>query len=248
MPFISPEPYTIFLDESGDHNLQVIDPQYPVFGLCGVLMASGDHDPAAARLAAWKTGFFGRNVVLHTREITRNLGDFAVLQNRADRTRFWTQLRPQIDALRFQIVAGVIDKQRHYGQYGWIAQDPYHLTLEFLVERFYMEMRSRGSRAGLVAEGRNPRLDAALQAHYAALMQNGTRFVLAADLQRYLNPTLDVQAKHPDAIGLQIADLMIGPVCRDAVGLRNPLCVNYQHRYRTSAAGRIQGYGLKVFP
>ena len=30
----------LFLDESGDHNLAVIDPQYPLFVLGGVIVAS----------------------------------------------------------------------------------------------------------------------------------------------------------------------------------------------------------------
>ena len=31
---------TLFLDESGDHNLSVIDPSYPLFVLGGVIMDS----------------------------------------------------------------------------------------------------------------------------------------------------------------------------------------------------------------
>jgi hypothetical protein len=37
----------LFLDESGDHNLAIIDPQYPVFVLGGVVLeksyAEGEH-------------------------------------------------------------------------------------------------------------------------------------------------------------------------------------------------------------
>lgn len=39
----------LFLDESGDHNLTVIDPLYPVFVLGGVIM---DRDYARIEVAA----------------------------------------------------------------------------------------------------------------------------------------------------------------------------------------------------
>ncbi len=39
----------LFLDESGDHNLSVIDPQYPMFVLGGVIVdkayAEGENSP-----------------------------------------------------------------------------------------------------------------------------------------------------------------------------------------------------------
>ncbi|MHB8782940.1 MAG: DUF3800 domain-containing protein [Desulfobacteria bacterium] len=38
----------LFLDESGDHNLSVIDPQYPLFVLGGVIV---DKDYAESEMA-----------------------------------------------------------------------------------------------------------------------------------------------------------------------------------------------------
>ena len=73
----------MFLDESGDHNLTKIDPQYPVFVLGGVIM---DADYAAGPLtgSCWidfKRELFGRvDIVLHTADITRNRNGFEPLQ------------------------------------------------------------------------------------------------------------------------------------------------------------------------
>ena len=58
----------LFLDESGDHNLSVIDPQYPMFVLGGVIMevdyAKG---PLTDALNDFKQRMLGRtNIVLHT--------------------------------------------------------------------------------------------------------------------------------------------------------------------------------------
>ncbi len=36
--------YYLFLDESGDHGLKNVDPGYPVFVLCGVLIRSDKYE------------------------------------------------------------------------------------------------------------------------------------------------------------------------------------------------------------
>lgn len=246
--FVSAEPYTVFLDESGDHNLNVVDPSYPVFGLCGIVMRSADHITASANLSAWKTGFFGRDVILHAREIHRSLNAFRVLRSAQVRRDFWGQLTPQIAAIPFHFIASVIHKQNHLNMYGNIADDPYNLTLEFIIERVHHDMQSRRSRAGIIAEGRQQHENAALQAHYQRLLATGTRFVSANDLQRRLPPAITFQAKHVQAAGLQMSDLVIGPVCRQVYGLQNTHCIDYVPKFRCSRQGVINGYGLKVFP
>jgi hypothetical protein len=92
----------LFLDESGDHNLSMIDPQYPLFVLGGVIV---DQEYAEGELTnqlnAFKRGLFARtDIVLHTAEITRNRGIFEHLKDASFRSRFYDALndlmrRPQ---------------------------------------------------------------------------------------------------------------------------------------------------------
>ena len=84
----------LFLDESGDHNLEVIDPLYPLFVLGGGILekeyAEGD---LVERLDAFKRKLFGRtDLVLHTADITRNKNGFERLKDTAFRTEFYLQL------------------------------------------------------------------------------------------------------------------------------------------------------------
>jgi hypothetical protein len=245
---LAAEPYTVFLDESGDHSLAKIDPQYPLFGLAGVLMENGAHSACSSALSSWKAKFFGANVCLHMQEITRNLGHFGVLTDALKRAKFYSELQSHLDQHVFMLVCSVILKDKHLQQYQGAAHNPYYLTLEFLVERFYFEMRDRRSKAGFVAESRQAHLDRALQAQYAALLANGTPFVKGSELRRYLAPKIQFQGKHPDAIGLQIADLAAGPTCRKIGNMKKAQSVNFAHRFRRSPGGAIEGWGLKVFP
>ena len=71
----------LYLDESGDHSLSVIDPQYPVFVLGGVIVDAGyaatEMDAAIQRL---KLDVFDRaDITLHTSDIVRQRGPFGIL-------------------------------------------------------------------------------------------------------------------------------------------------------------------------
>lgn len=64
----------MFLDESGDHSLTVIDPQYPIFVLGGIIAdrAYAEREITAA-VRQFKTDLFGRaDICLHTSDIVRN--------------------------------------------------------------------------------------------------------------------------------------------------------------------------------
>ena len=52
----------MFLDESGDHNLTVIDPQYPLFALGGVIMdLEYAENTATERIRDFKLEYFDLN-------------------------------------------------------------------------------------------------------------------------------------------------------------------------------------------
>ena len=50
----------LFLDESGDHSLYKIDPQYPLFVLGGALITKKDHQIAKDQWSQMKKQLFGR--------------------------------------------------------------------------------------------------------------------------------------------------------------------------------------------
>jgi hypothetical protein len=132
----------LFLDESGDHNLSIIDPQYPLFVLGGVIVEKDYADgvlPAA--LADFKKEMLGRSdIVLHTADIARNRNGFERLKDRAFRERFYRGLNILMRDLDYSVVACVIRKDQHLTRYGMAALDPYLLSLDILVERFCFDI------------------------------------------------------------------------------------------------------------
>ena len=136
----------LFLDESGDHSLTRIDPQYPVFVLGGVVVDAGYAEgELTRRLERFKLDVLGTSdVILHTADIVRTQGAFAALKDVALRRRFYAALNRVMRELDYKVVACAIKKDAHVVAYGPAALDPYMLSMSVLVERFCFEIADSG--------------------------------------------------------------------------------------------------------
>ena len=137
--------YIVYADESGDHSLTSIDPQYPVFVLVFCIVKISDYIdgivPEFQRLKFALWGYDG--VVLHGHEIRKEHGDFVILRDADTRTAFVARLNRIIDAAQFTVIAAVIDKKRHIEKYSQPA-DPYEIALVFCMERLQRYLMDRG--------------------------------------------------------------------------------------------------------
>lgn len=136
---------TMYIDESGDHSLNVFDPEYPVFVLGGIIVEDSimqsNIEPAIQK---FKIDFFkSKEVILHTSEITRNKGIFMAMKNPDFRSSFIASLNLMMESLPFTVVACAIRKDRLIEKYRERARNPYHYALHILVERFIMELTSQ---------------------------------------------------------------------------------------------------------
>ena len=103
--------YVVYVDESGDHNLESIDPEYPVFVLSFCVFRKADYVyKAAPAIRNLKFQTFGHDmVVLHETDSRRKRGAFAQL-SKEPREAFLEALTDIIRQSDFQLVAVVIDK------------------------------------------------------------------------------------------------------------------------------------------
>jgi len=245
----------LFLDESGDHSLSIIDPQFSVFVLCGIIMDEEYHRRnASEQLAEFKTRLFGnRNIILHTADFTRNKSGFEAMSNHEFRRDFFSALQELIQELEFKIVACVIKKQDHLQKYGLNALDPYLLALSVLVERFIFECGSTGGT--IVAEARNPTLNNALELAFLDLKIRGTTFISATKVQKRIH-NFAIREKKDNIAGLQLADVIATPIGRHAMG--KATCPHYcmegdffsimKPKFRQSRDGKVEGMGLVILP
>ena len=194
----------LFLDESGDHNLSVIDPHYPMFVLGGVIMdADYARGPLSDALNDFKKQRLGRtDIVLHTADIVRNRNGFERMQELGFRTEFLKGLNTLMRWADYRAVACTVHKTAHLARYGFGAVDPCMLSLDVLVERFCLDVGNVAHGGIIFAEKRDPVLDRERDLAWLNLKISGTRFLQAQAIDRRMDG-LRLRAKSENIAGLR---------------------------------------------
>ena len=239
----------LFLDESGDHNLSVIDPQYPVFVLGGIIVDEIEYnntiEPA---INEFKMKLFGtKDIILHTSDISRNRLGFEQLKSAEFRTVFYAELNKLMCDLNYKVVACVIKKQEHIDNYGFRAIDPYLLSLNVLIERFIFEL-SNNDKGVIISEARGGKLDNELELAWLDVKIQGTKFIKSTRIKNSIE-NFAIRRKADNIIGLQLADLVISRIARKSIGksVKNDYLV-IEQKIRKDKFGNINGYGIVTMP
>lgn len=118
--------YIAFLDECGDHTLELIDRDFPLFLLATVVIKRSDYAerviPAIARLKLKYWVHEGVN--LHSRDIRKSKGPFGFLLVPHLRSAFLAELSELMEALPYQLFVSAVRKDQHRSRYGSRAVNP----------------------------------------------------------------------------------------------------------------------------
>ena len=240
----------LFLDESGDHDLINIDPEYPIFVLAGCIMDSQYEEKVlTAVLNKFKQDFFGSNkIILHLAEYTRDGKGYEKLRDKASREQFYAGLNKIIRDAEFSLVACIVDKQEHIKHYK-NAIDPYLLSLEVILERFIMGLKAEKEKGIVIAESRDTQLDNQLNLAFLDLKINGTRYLRPIDVAENI-VDFRIKKKEENIAGLQLIDSIITPVGRRYLNKKNHY-ITYdviKGKFRKHECGKYKGYGLIILP
>lgn len=239
--------YIIYVDESGDHSLESIDPEYPIFVLSFCIFRKEEYahkvTPAIRQL---KFATFGHDmVVLHESEIRRKKGAFSRL-SKEPREDFLNQLTDIIESATFKIVSIVIDKKGLRARY-YQPSHPYHLALEFGLERIYRFLLTQGDEIAttyVVCEARGQKEDAELELEFRRICDGANFF------GKPLPFDLIVADKKTNSEGLQLADLTARPIGLSVLRpeQKNRAFDVLRDKFYTNKLGITNGNGIKVFP
>ncbi|MEM9595166.1 MAG: DUF3800 domain-containing protein [Acidobacteriota bacterium] len=240
--------YIVYVDESGDHGLRSIDPNYPVFVLAFCIFEKQAYqEDVVPAVQALKFKTFGHDmVILHERDIRKALPPFSFLVDRSKRASFMGDIATIIQSSEFTIIAAAIDKKRLRATYAF-PHNPYDLALEFCLERlqyFLVENAEQERLTHVVFERRGKREDSALELVFRRICSGANR-----TNQRQLSFEPIFAPKGANSCGLQVADLVARPIGRhilDPEG-RNRAFEIVRTKIRRTG-GRVEGRGLKVFP
>lgn len=240
--------YIVYVDESGDHGLKQINPQYPVFVLAFCLFGKGDYiEHIVPAVQSFKFRYFGHDmVVLHEADIRKSRKPFDILLNPHVRAPFYQDLNEIVVNAPFTIVASCILKEPFVSRRG-DDHNPYHVAMEFGLERIYMELQSRGQRGKLthvVFERRGRQEDDALELEFRRIMDESRVEGMADTL------ALVLADKKSNSAGLQLADMVARPIGRHLLDPTQPNRAYdiLEPKFRRDRDGNIEGWGLKCYP
>lgn len=210
----------VFMDETGDHNLENIDPQYPLFGLGALMISEEEYEKLDMAVDTLKEEFFGgaENFILHSSELKRPTGKRSDPRNQimfdpAIRSRFYDAFDKRIMLPhKMQIIVCFIRKIELSKKYYYPA-NPYLLSFENVLNRV---LRHGGSMNHMYAENRGPELDIELLAEYERFTKVGTPFFPASTVLS--RTSLEMMPKKDNSNGLQVIDLALSSLARAALG------------------------------
>jgi hypothetical protein len=251
--------YIIFVDESGDHSLEVVNPAYPLFVLAFCIVRKDDYaDRIVPAVQKLKFATFGHDMtVLHSRDIRKEHGAFVILRNPETRQAFLTGMSTVIAEAPFTLTVSAIDKPRHIAKYK-TPHNPYHISLRFCLERAHHFLVAKGQSARqthVVVESRGKVEDRDLELEFLRIVQDNDHWTHEF--------TLLFAPKSCNSTGLQLADLAAHPVGRHVLKpdqpnrafdiVRGKLMTDGKAGFAAPRrpADRKNGYegiGLKVFP
>ncbi len=245
--------YIIYVDESGDHGLQTLDPNYPVFVLAFCIFHKRYYsDTVVPALKHFKFRHFGHDIViLHENEIRKEKGNFNIFRNRLERVAFLDELSGIVESSNFILISCVIEKIRLLKQTS-APDNPYHLALGLgleLIHDFLEEKGQQNNTTHIVFERRGKKEDNELELEFRRICDG------ANGLNRKLPFEIIFADKLVNSAGLQLADLVARPV---GLHVLRPEQQNrafdvlkskfYCEGGRENVGEGYEGLGLKRFP
>jgi len=245
--------YIVFVDESGDHSMESIDDGYPLFVLSCCLISKQDYvNTVVPAMQQLKFATFGHDaVILHEREIRKDLGAFSVLRDRSKKMAFLEALTDVLDRTPMTVFSAVIDKRR-LAEHRRRDESPYELSLRFCLERIFYTLRRVGQTADndgpllthVLCECRGRSEDADLELAFRRIC-SGDNF---GGLHLPFEPV--VTDKKNNSIGLQLADLVARPIGLHQLRPAQPNRAwdVIETKLDRDPRGVYAGFGLKCFP
>ena len=241
--------HVVYVDESGDHSLESIDPQYPVFVLAFCVFQKAYYaSRVVPALETFKFKHFGHDVVvLHETDIRKERGEFR-FSSRPHKDAFLEELTGIIEANNFILIGCVIDKARLKER----GENPYHLALGFCLETLYELMQEKTQDdlpTHVVVECRGKKEDAELELEFRRVCAGENRFGKSLPFE------VVFADKKTNSTGLQLADLVARPIGLSVVRPEQAnRAFDVLKRKFFCSGGRknvgvgFEGWGLKIHP
>jgi hypothetical protein len=246
--------FIVYVDESGDHGMQALDPNYPMFVLAFCVFHKRHYcEKVIPALQKFKFNHMGHDLIgLHELEIRKEKGAFTSLfVSRQHKHAFLDELTSIIEASNFILISCVIDKTRLRERQGG-ADNPYHVALGFCLETLYEFLKEKAQHDALthvIVERRGKKEDNELELEFRRMCDGANRMGIQLPFD------VVFATKQVNSTGLQLADLVARPIGMSVLraGQENRAFDVLKRKFycsggRDKAGEGFENWGLKIFP
>ncbi len=240
--------YIIYADESGDHSLEKINPEYPIFCLALCVIKKSDYINAITpSIQKLKFDYWGHDkIVLHEHEIRKQEKDFSFLRaNKKLREKFLSEVNQVVEASPFHVVSSVIKKDSLYEQYKQ-KFNPYYIALKICLDNICSFLINQGEinkSITCIFEHRGKQEDEQLELEFYRIVNNKNTWGNKQQDFKQINFEIKFAGKSHNSTGLQLADLIARPI-----GLKILRPTQANQAYDIILKKYTEGCENKVFP
>jgi hypothetical protein len=198
--------YIIYVDESGDHGMDNIDNDYPIFVLAFCIFKKQDYiNKVVPEFQNFKFKHWGHDaIILHEHDIRKNRSDYyAIFNDKAKRKLILNDISNFIDNASFEILSYTIKKDEL--KKNDKGANPYELSLILNLRRlhyFLIDNHQENKIIDLVFESRGTTEDNALKLIFLGCVKMFPK----------IQYNIHFIKKTANQAGLQIADLTARPI------------------------------------
>ena len=201
--------YIVYVDESGDHSMEHINQDYPLFVLALCIFDKKEYaNQITPKVQNFKFKHFGHDmVVLHEREIRKAKNNFSILTNADKRQSFMDDLSELVEQSPFSIIGSIVRKDENKRRKK-NPTNPYELSIKYVLQILYKFLKERNQnyfRTYLVFESRGKKEDKELKNIF-------TQVYFFQNIQKVIPFEIIFASKYTNSCGLQLADLVARPI------------------------------------
>jgi hypothetical protein len=201
--------YIVYVDESGDHSLESINPRYPLFVLAFCVFQKNHYaQKVIPALSMLKIETFGHDlIILHEHEIRKRKGAFNKL-NLQRSENLMQALSDLVSEFEVVFIPIVIDKCA-LKELGPDPTHVYHLAMQLGLEKLYQFLQKcnqHNELTHIIFEARGRHEDLALELEFQRICDGHNSF------QRRLPFEIFIADKKTNTAGLQLADIAARPI------------------------------------
>lgn len=240
----------MFIDESGEANINTPDPRFNIFVLCGIIFREDHYDTFNENLKKVKRKFFNNeDIIFHSFEMRNKTGIFKIFQSASVIADFYADIGSIFTDSDYRIISCVINKDLYKEKYPE-KNNAYEDALTFMCERAINYIgKDSGHILHFCLEKRDKRKDVVLKKHYTDFIRYGTQY-LSTKACEVCHPKLHFRGKDENINGLQFADLCAYPIARKNLSPEKPQPTFdlFEEKFHCNWRGIYEGIGLKKFP